>query len=71
MDFKDIYQRSISKPEEFWKEISNDIFWFKKPNKILNKNGESWSTSKSKIEIRIGEDEENIKRGVRNKKIIK
>ena len=38
MDFKDLYQKSISKPEEFWKEISNDIFWFKKPTKILNKN---------------------------------
>jgi len=38
MDFKEIYQKSISKPEEFWKEISNDIFWFKKPTKILNNN---------------------------------
>ncbi len=38
MDFKEIYQRSISKPEEFWREISNDIFWFKKPTKILNSN---------------------------------
>ena len=37
MDFKDLYQKSIDKPEEFWKEISNDIFWFKKPRKILNK----------------------------------
>ena len=36
MDFKDLYQKSINKPEEFWKEISNDIFWFKKPTKILN-----------------------------------
>ena len=38
MDFKEIYRRSISKPEEFWREISNDIFWFKKPTKILNSN---------------------------------
>ena len=38
MDFKDLYQKSINKPEEFWKEISDDIFWFKKPTKILNKN---------------------------------
>ena len=35
--FKNIYQNSIEKPEEFWKNISNDIFWFKKPTKILNK----------------------------------
>ena len=38
MEFKNIYQKSISKPEEFWREISNDIFWFKKPTKILNSN---------------------------------
>ena len=36
LDFKDIYHKSIDKPEDFWKEISNDIFWFKKPTKILN-----------------------------------
>ena len=35
--FKDIYQNSIERPEKFWQEVSNDIFWFKKPNKILNK----------------------------------
>ena len=29
MDFKDIYQKSISKPEEFWREISNDILGVK------------------------------------------
>ena len=36
-NFKEIYQKSISKPEEFWNEISSDIFWFQKPTKILNK----------------------------------
>ena len=35
--FEQIYNKSITKPEEFWREISEDIFWFKKPNKILNK----------------------------------
>ena len=35
--FNNIYQYSIQKPEEFWKDISEDIFWFKKPTKILNK----------------------------------
>ena len=35
--FDEIYQNSIQKPEEFWENISNDIFWFKKPSKILNK----------------------------------
>ena len=35
--FEQIYNKSIAKPEEFWREISEDIFWFKKPTKILNK----------------------------------
>ena len=37
INFNEIYQNSIQKPEEFWENISNDIFWFKKPSKILNK----------------------------------
>ena len=35
--FKEIYENSIKNPESFWQEVSNDIFWFKKPTKILNK----------------------------------
>ena len=35
--FKKIYSDSINNPEKFWQEISNDVFWFKKPEKILNK----------------------------------
>ena len=34
--YKEIYQESIKNREDFWKEISNDIFWYKKPTKILN-----------------------------------
>ena len=36
-DFEKIYKESIKNPEEFWKKIADDIFWFKKPSKILNK----------------------------------
>ena len=36
--YKDIYQKSIDNREEFWKEVSEDIFWYKKPTKILNSN---------------------------------
>ena len=35
--FNQIYKKSIEKPEEFWQKNSEDIFWFKKPTKILNK----------------------------------
>ena len=34
--FDKIYENSIKNPENFWQEIANDIFWFKKPTKILN-----------------------------------
>ena len=34
--YKDIYQKSIQNREEFWKNISKNIFWYKKPTKILN-----------------------------------
>jgi len=36
-NFKKIYEDSLKNPENFWQEVSNDIFWFKKPTKILNK----------------------------------
>ena len=35
--FNEIYQNSIKNPEKFWQEASKDIFWYKKPTKILNK----------------------------------
>src|SRR6056300_437187 len=33
---QNIYENSIRNPEKFWQEASEDIFWFKKPTKILN-----------------------------------
>ena len=35
--FNEIYSNSIKNPDEFWKKVSDDMFWFKKPTKILNK----------------------------------
>ena len=37
ISYNRIYDNSINKPEEFWRNISEDVFWFKKPTKILNK----------------------------------
>ena len=34
--YREIYDSSIKNKESFWKEISNNIFWYKKPTKILN-----------------------------------
>ena len=34
--YKEIYDLSLSNREEFWKDVSDGIFWYKKPNKILN-----------------------------------
>ncbi len=36
-NFNKIYEESLKNPEKFWKEISEEIFWFKKPTKILSK----------------------------------
>ena len=35
--FNEIYRKSIEDPENFWRKAADDIFWFKKPTKILNK----------------------------------
>ena len=35
--FQEIYENSIKNPEKFWQQASEDIFWFKKPTKVLNK----------------------------------
>jgi len=34
--YQDIYQRSIQNAESFWSDVAKDIFWYKKPSKILN-----------------------------------
>ena len=34
--YKEIYDKSINDKENFWKKVSEDIFWYKKPTKILN-----------------------------------
>jgi propionyl-CoA synthetase len=34
--YKEIYNSSIKNKEVFWKKISDDIFWYEKPTKILN-----------------------------------
>jgi len=35
--YLDIYNESIKNPENFWRKISENIFWYKKPSIILNK----------------------------------
>ena len=34
--YREIYEKSIENRESFWKEVSENIFWYKKPSKILN-----------------------------------
>ena len=36
--YREIYEKSIKNREDFWKKVSEDIFWYKKPTKILNSN---------------------------------
>ena len=35
-NYEEIYNLSIKNKEDFWKKISDDIFWYSKPSKILN-----------------------------------
>ena len=35
-NYREIYDQSIKDKENFWKKISEDIFWYSKPTKILN-----------------------------------
>ena len=37
MNYKEIYQKSINQPEEFWAEQANAIEWYNKPSTILSK----------------------------------
>ena len=34
--YKEIYDNSIKNREKFLQEISDSVFWYKKPTKILN-----------------------------------
>ena len=34
--YKEVYNSSIKNKEDFWKKISDDVFWYEKPTKILN-----------------------------------
>ena len=34
--YQDIYEKSIKEPGKFWSKVSEDIFWYKKPSKIIN-----------------------------------
>ena len=34
--YQEIYQKSVKDPKGFWADVAKDIFWYKKPSKILN-----------------------------------
>ena len=35
-NIKKFIKHLLKDPEAFWSEVANDIFWYKKPKKILN-----------------------------------
>ena len=35
-NYKEIYYSSIKNKEDFWQKVSEDIFWYEKPTRILN-----------------------------------
>ena len=34
--YRQIYDSSIKNRENFWREVAEEVFWYKKPTKILN-----------------------------------
>ncbi len=36
--YQEIYTRSITDPEGFWGDIADELFWYKKPEKVLDYN---------------------------------
>ena len=35
-EYQKLYEKSIKDPESFWAEIADELFWFKKWDKVLN-----------------------------------
>ena len=42
MEYKDFYNKSIQNPEEFWKEQSHSLAWYKRPSSILSKDNNDY-----------------------------
>ncbi len=36
--YQEMYKRSIEDPDSFWREMAEELFWYKKPEKILDYN---------------------------------
>jgi len=41
--YKDVYNRSIQNPQEFWGEAASDIVWFKKYDKVMHSPKYPWT----------------------------
>tara|TARA_R110002050_G_scaffold41242_1_gene100050 strand:+ start:39112 stop:41004 length:1893 start_codon:yes stop_codon:yes gene_type:complete len=42
MKYQDFYDRSIQKPEEFWKEQADKLAWYKAPTQIISKDAHDY-----------------------------
>lgn len=40
--YQDLYSESINNKEQFWREESRELFWFKFPEKILTQNSKGF-----------------------------
>ena len=36
--YQEMYKRSVEDPEGFWMDVANELFWYKKPEKVLDYN---------------------------------
>jgi hypothetical protein len=48
MSYQKHYNHSIEKPQEFWKEQSDNLKWYKKPQTILSKDENGFDSEKWK-----------------------
>ncbi|MFH4965553.1 acetate--CoA ligase [Gaetbulibacter sp. M235] len=42
MKYQDFYNKSIKKPEDFWKKQAQNLAWYKEPTNILSKNDDGY-----------------------------
>ena len=42
MKYQEFYKKSINNPEEFWKEQTQNLAWYKEPKNILSKNEDGY-----------------------------
>jgi len=67
-DYEAEYKRFLENPEKFWEEVANQLFWYKKWDKVLEWNYPyaKWFVG-GKTNITVNALDKNIEKGLKNK----